>query len=64
LLPNTIAWLLGEEDQVSIRTNAAARGTFTMSGAQGLIIWLVSLLLLPALTVGGAIATWLARRKR
>jgi hypothetical protein len=64
LLPNTIAWLLGEEDQVSIRTNTAARGTFTMSGAQGLIIWLVSLLLLPALTVGGAIATWLARRKR
>ena len=35
-----------------------------MSGIQGLIVWLVSIFLIPALTIGGAIATWLARRKR
>ena len=64
LLPNTIAWLVGEEDQISIRPNMAARGSFTMSGIQGLIVWLVSIFLIPALTIGGAIATWLARRKR
>ena len=52
LLPNAIAWLVGEEDQVSIRLNPGARGTFTMSTIQGLIVWLVSVLLIPALMVG------------
>lgn len=64
LLPNAIAWLVGEEDQVSIRPNPGARGTFTMSTVQGLIVWLVSVLLVPALMIGGAVATWLTRRKR
>ena len=64
LLPNAIAWLVGEEDQVSIRPNPSAKGTFTMSTIQGLIVWLVSVLLIPALTIGGAVATWLARRRR
>jgi len=64
VLPNTIAWLVGEEDQVSIRPNLAARGTFTMNGIQGLLVWILSGLLIPAMTIGGAIATWLARRKR
>ena len=64
LLPNAIAWLVGEEDQVSIRPNPSANGTFTMSTIQGLIVWLVSVLLIPALTIGGAVATWLARRRR
>lgn len=64
LLPNTIAWLVGEEDQVSIRPNAAAKGTFTMTTIQGLLVWLVSVLLLPALAMGGAVWTWLARRRR
>ena len=64
LLPNAIAWLVGEEDQVSIRPNPGARGTFTMSTIQGLIVWLVSVLLIPALMVGGAVATWLTRRRR
>lgn len=64
LLPNAIAWLVGETDQVSIRANPAARGLFTLNGAQGLMVWLVSLLVLPGITVGGAVATWIARRKR
>lgn len=64
LLPNAIAWLVGEEDQVSIRPNPGARGTFTMSTIQGLIVWLVSVLLIPAVMIGGAVATWLMRRKR
>ena len=64
LMPNAIAWLVGEDDQVSIRPNAGAKGTFTMSTIQGRIVWLVSVLLIPALMIGGAVATWLTRRKR
>ena len=35
-----------------------------MSTIQGLIVWLVSVLLIPAMMIGGAVATWLMRRKR
>jgi ABC-type uncharacterized transport system involved in gliding motility auxiliary subunit len=63
LLPNTIAWLVGEEEQVSIRPNPAAQGSFTMNSMQGILMWLVSVLFLPAFAVGGAVSTWLVRRK-
>jgi ABC-type uncharacterized transport system involved in gliding motility auxiliary subunit len=63
LLPNTIAWLVGEEEQVSIRPNPAAQGSFTMNSMQGILMWLISVLFLPAFAVGGAVSTWLVRRK-
>ena len=63
LLPNTIAWLVGEEEQVSIRPNPAAQGSFTMNSMQGILMWLISVLFLPAFALGGAISTWLVRRK-
>ena len=63
LLPNTIAWLVGEEEQVSIRPNPAAQGNFTMNSMQGILMWLISILFLPAFAVGGAVSTWLVRRK-
>ena len=63
LLPNTIAWLVGEEEQVSIRPNPAAQGSFTMNTMQGILMWLISVLFLPAFAMGGAVSTWLVRRK-
>ncbi len=63
LLPNAIAWLADETRQVSIRP-AAMSGGFTMSTLQGIVLWILSVLIVPALALGGAITTWLRRRNR
>jgi hypothetical protein len=59
---NAIAWLAGEEDQVSIRPNPAARGSLTMNSVQGLIVWLISLLVVPGFFLLEAFNTWRRRR--
>ena len=64
VLQNAIAWMVGEEDQVSIRPNEATKSTLMMNEIQGLLLWLVMLLVLPGLCVSAAIGTWLARRRR
>jgi ABC-type uncharacterized transport system involved in gliding motility auxiliary subunit len=64
LLQNSIAWMSGEEDQVSIRPNQAAQNTLTLNGMQGLFVWLFSVLIVPGLAMAGAVATWLSRRSR
>ncbi len=63
LLQNAIAWMVGEDKQVSIRPNEAARATLSMNEIQGLLLWFTTLLVLPGLCIGGAIATWLLRRR-
>jgi len=62
LVLNTISWLSGEEDQVSIRPNAASSGGLSMNVIEGLVVWLASLLFLPGAAVVGAVATWRRRR--
>ncbi len=64
LLQNSIAWMVGEDDQVSIRPNPSASATLNMNEVQGIVLWFVSLIVIPGLCIGGAIATWLARRRR
>ena len=64
LLLNTVAWLAGEEDQISIRPNEAAQGTLSMSFIQGLIVWMLCLFVMPGLAVVGALVTWRMRRTR
>jgi ABC-type uncharacterized transport system involved in gliding motility auxiliary subunit len=64
ILQNTIAWMVGEANQVSIRPNPFSRGAFTMRQEEGWIVLLVSLLVVPGIAIGGGIATWLARRRR
>ena len=64
LFLNSVAWMVGEENQVSIRPNEAARGTLTMNLFQGIILWLTALLFVPGLAVVGALVTWLRRRNR
>ena len=63
LVLNSLAWMVGEEDQISIRPNEAAEAGITMSIGQGILVWLLCLLLAPGLTLMGAVMTWRARRK-
>jgi ABC-type transport system involved in multi-copper enzyme maturation permease subunit len=62
LFLNTIAWVVGEEDQLSIRPNEAAKGSISFDALQFLLIALLSLLLVPGLAVVGAIGTWRRRQ--
>ncbi len=62
LFLNALAWLLGEEDTVSIRPNEAGRGTLEITDETSVLVWLLSLLLVPGLAVFGAIGTWVRRR--
>ncbi len=64
LFLNTIAWLAGEEEQVSIRADASAGGSFTMSVVQGLLVFVMALIVAPGLALMGAIGTWRQRRAR
>lgn len=64
LLQNSIAWMSGEENQVSIRPNKAAQNTLTLNGMQGLMVWLICILLVPGIALAGAVSTWLSRRSR
>jgi ABC-type uncharacterized transport system involved in gliding motility auxiliary subunit len=63
LILNTLAWMVGEEDQLSIRPNEAAEAGITMSLGQGILVWLLCLLLAPGLALTGALMTWRVRRK-
>jgi hypothetical protein len=62
LFLNSIAWLVGEDSQVSIRPNEAAKGSLSFTALQFLLIALLSLLLVPGLALVGAIGTWRRRR--
>jgi hypothetical protein len=63
LLLNTIAWMVGEDAQISIRSNEASRGKLEMTPIGLILVWLTSILFVPGAMVMGAVATWLYRRK-
>ncbi len=62
LFLNTMAWLLGEEDTVTVRPNEAGRGSMEMNEIEGALVWLFSLLVIPGLAIIGGLGTWLRRR--
>lgn len=62
LFLNSLAWLAGEDDQVSIRPNPASTASLSMDLLQGLLVWLLCLLVVPGVAVAMAIATWRERR--
>lgn len=62
LFLNTIAWLSGEENQISIRANKASESKIEMTVPQGALMWLLCLLVVPGIAVGFAIAMWARRR--
>lgn len=55
--------MAGETDQISIRANEASKGGLEMSTIGELLVWLVSLVLLPGVMIMGAIGTWFYRRR-
>lgn len=63
LVLNTVAWMVGETEQISIRSNEGAKGKLTVTVATGLLAGIVALLIVPGLAVIGAVGTWLRRRR-
>ena len=64
LFLNTVAWLVGEDAQVSIRKSEASRGSLDMSALQFLVVALVSLLFVPGGALVAAVSTWRRRSGR
>ena len=64
LLLNTLAWVVGEDDQVSIRSDEGSGGRFNMTEGQFLIVGLLALLIAPGLAVMGGVGAWRERRGR
>ena len=64
LFLNSVAWLVGEEDQISIRANESAKGSLTMNLVQTFLVWLIALFVVPPLCIVGAFSTWVWRRQR
>jgi len=63
LLLNAVAWMVGEEDQISIRANEAGKGKLEMSAIDQLLSVVTSCFIMPILTIMGAVGTWLHRRR-
>jgi ABC-type uncharacterized transport system involved in gliding motility auxiliary subunit len=63
LLLNAVAWMAGEESQISIRANEAGKGKLTLDLVTTFLAAVVSLVAVPGLTIAGAIGTWLVRRR-
>ncbi|MDP2308371.1 MAG: Gldg family protein [Pseudomonadota bacterium] len=63
LLLNAVAWIVGEEDQVTIRPNEAGKGKLNLNIVTVFLSCVVALVVAPGLTIVGAVATWLRRRR-
>ena len=63
LLLNSMAWMVDEHNQISIRPNEAAESSISMSLGQVLIVWLLCVLIAPGCIVLGALWTWRTRRR-
>ncbi|MES2638890.1 MAG: Gldg family protein [Myxococcota bacterium] len=63
LLMNAVAWIVGEEDQVTIRPNEAGKGKLNLNIVTVFLSSVVALVVAPGLTIVGAVATWLRRRR-
>lgn len=62
LLLNTIAWMVGEEDQLAVRSKGGESQTLTLTIGQSLVVWLLSVLVAPGAAMLGALLTWRMRR--
>lgn len=63
LFLNSVAWLLDEEDQISIRPNEASDGIMDYSLVQALVTWFLALFGVPGLAIAAALWTWFRRRR-
>jgi ABC-type uncharacterized transport system involved in gliding motility auxiliary subunit len=63
LFLNPVAWMVGEENQISIRSNEAGKGKLTLDLVSLFVTAMATLLVAPGLAIAGAVGTWLMRRK-
>ncbi len=59
---NTVSWLAEEEDQISIRPKDAKQAPVFLSAQQGQAVFLLPVVVLPALVLGGGIVAVVRRR--
>jgi ABC-type uncharacterized transport system involved in gliding motility auxiliary subunit len=59
---NTVSWLAEEEDQISIRPKDARQAPVFMSAQQGQAVFLLPVVVLPALVLAGGIVAVVRRR--
>lgn len=62
LFLNTVAWMVGEKDQLAIRANNATKGKLELTELSVFGGGALALLVIPGLSVAGMIGTWLLRR--
>jgi len=63
LFANAVSWVVNDESLISIRTNADAGGLIQLSQSQGTIIFFITVVIAPLLTLIAGIAIWVLRRK-
>ncbi|HEY7536276.1 MAG TPA: GldG family protein [Thermodesulfobacteriota bacterium] len=61
-LLNTVNWLEGDEDLISIRPRLSKEGKLTLTGNQMRIIFSITVIILPAIVLFSGIAVWWKRR--
>ncbi len=59
---NTVSWLAEEEDQISIRPKDARQSPVFLTAQQGQAVFLLPVVVLPALVLGGGIVAVVRRR--
>lgn len=62
LFLNTVHWIVGDEDLISIRPKVAEKGKLTITQNQLTAIFMVTVVLLPAIVLFSGIGVWLKRR--
>jgi ABC-type uncharacterized transport system involved in gliding motility auxiliary subunit len=63
LLLNAVAWVVGEDDQISIRPNEAGKGKLNLNIVTLFLAIVTAAVVAPGLTIVGAVGTWLRRRR-
>ncbi|MDP2316156.1 MAG: Gldg family protein [Pseudomonadota bacterium] len=63
LFLNAVAWVVGEEDQITIRPNEAGSGKLNLNLITVFLSCVVAIVVAPGIAVIGAVGTWLRRRR-
>jgi gliding motility-associatede transport system auxiliary component len=64
LFLNAVGWLVGQEELVAIRSRSVRASRATMTGAQVVQVFYLSVLILPQLLIATGIAVWWRRKSR
>jgi len=59
---NTIGWIVGDEELISIRPKVAREGKLTLTGNQSRVVFSLTVIVLPAIVLFSGIAVWWKRR--